>query len=115
MKNTLISSLLSAFIIEAIGAMTNLISYFIFGKFLFAQVLYGGECQVWRGFGIALTKIYPMKSVIEPYEIYTRISFDYASLHVTLFVGFMLSFVVFNIIKLIKKKDVKITIDGDHT
>ena len=42
----LIKSIIAAFVIEITGAAVNLFSYFVYGKFLLAKQLYGGE---WMG------------------------------------------------------------------
>lgn len=105
MKKVLLSSLISSVVIEAIGAIINLISYFISGKLLLAQQLYGGECCVWRGFGVALTEVYPMiRTVGGSYKTTSWLSFEYTSFHATLVLGFLLSFVVCYIIYAVKKK-----------
>lgn len=108
MKKNIIRSLLTAVILEAIGVIINLITYHFSGEFLLAQELYGGEWQGWRGFGMVLNKVWPL--VIpdtKPFEVYSWISFDLTSLLVTLCVGFLLSFVVCNIMYPVRKKSRK--------
>ena len=105
MKKVLICSLLSASAIEATGAIINIISYFTTGKLLLAQQLYGGECCVWRGFGVALTEVYPMmRTDGVSYKTTSWLSFEYTSFRATLILGFLLSFVVCSIIYAVKIK-----------
>lgn len=105
MKKVLISSLISAIAIEIVGALINIISYFTTGKLLLAQQLYGGECCVWRSFGVALTEVYPMRLTEGvPYKVTAWLSFDYTTFRATVIIGFLLSFVFFCVFNSVKKK-----------
>ena len=90
MKKILIKSTIAAFAIEIIGAA--------------AKQLYGGEWMGWSGFGMLLNRTYPMSSQDHPVSGSTWISFDPGSLVLTLLVGFVISFIVFGIIRLASKK-----------
>ena len=108
MKKNIIRSLITAVILETIGVIINLITYHFSGEFILAQELYGGEWQGWRGFGMVLNKVWPMViSDAKPFIVSSWISFDFASLLVTLCVGFLLSFVVYNIMYPVRKKSRK--------
>lgn len=105
MKKNIIQSLITAVILEAIGVIINLITYHVSGEFFLAQVLYGGEWQGWRGFGMVLNKVWPMViSDAEPFKVSSWISFDFTSLYATLCLGFWLSFIVYNIMYPVRKK-----------
>ena len=104
MKKLLIKSTIAAFAIEIIGAAVNLITYTVNGCFLLAKQLYGGEWMGWSGFGMLLNRTYPMSSQDHPVSGSTWISFDPGSLVLTLLVGFVISFIVFGIIRLASKK-----------
>lgn len=104
MKKLLIKSTIAAFAIEIIGAAANLISYTVNGRFLLAKQLYGGEWMGWSGFGMLLNRTYPMSSQDHPVSGSTWISFDPGSLVLTLLGGFVISFIVFGIIRLASKK-----------
>ena len=104
MKKLLIKSIIAAFAIEIIGAASNLISYTVNGRFLLAKQLYGGEWMGWSGFGMLLNRTYPMSSQDHPVSDSTWISFDPGSLVLTLLGGFVISFIVFGIIRLASKK-----------
>ena len=104
MKKLLIKSTIAAFAIEIIGAVANLISYAVNGRFLLAKQLYGGEWMGWSGFGMLLNRTYPMSSQDHPVPGSTWISFDPGSLVMTLLGGFVISFIVFGIIRLASKK-----------
>ena len=104
MKKLLIKSTIAAFAIEIIGAAANLISYTVNGRFLLAKQLYGGEWMGWSGFGMLLNRTFPMSSQDHPVSGSAWISFDPSSLVLTLLGGFIISFIVFGIISLAKKK-----------
>ena len=104
MKKLLIKSTIAAFAIEIIGAVVNLISYAVNGHFLLAKQLVGGEWMGWSGFGMLLNRTYPMSSQDHPVSDSTWISFDPGSLVLTLLGGFVISFIVFGIIRLASKK-----------
>ena len=104
MKKLLTKSIIAAFAIEIIGAAVNLISYAVNGRFLLSKQLYGGEWMGWSGFGMLLNRTYPMSSQDHPVSGSTWISFDPGSLVLTLLVGFVISFIVFGIIRLSSKK-----------
>ena len=104
MKKLLIKSIIAAFAIEIIGAASNLISYTVNGRFLLAKQLYGGEWMGWSGFGMLLNRTFPMSSQDHPVSGSTWISFDPGSLVLTLLGGFVISFIVFGIIRLASKK-----------
>ena len=104
MKKLLIKSTIAAFAIEIIGAAANLISYTVNGRFLLAKQLYGGEWMGWSGFGMLLNRTFPMSSQDHPVSGSTWISFDPGSLVLTLLGGFVISFIVFGIIRLASKK-----------
>ena len=104
MKKLLIKSTIAAFAIEIIGAAVNLISYTVNGRFLLAKQLYGGEWMGWSGFGMLLNRTFPMSSQDHPVSGSTWISFDPGSLVLTLLGGFVISFIVFGIIRLASKK-----------
>ena len=53
MEKVLIKSIIAAFVIEITGAAVNLFSYFVYGKFLLAKQLYGGEWMGWAGFALS--------------------------------------------------------------
>ena len=104
MKKLLIKSTIAAFAIEIIGAAANLISYTVNGRFLLAKQLVGGEWMGWSGFGMLLNRTFPMSSQDHPVSGSAWISFDPSSLVLTLLGGFIISFIVFGIISLAKKK-----------
>ena len=64
----------------------------------------GGECIEWRGFGLLLLKIFALAPADAPVTGSERIELDLPSLLVTLTVGFVLSFLVFNVIYKVKKR-----------
>ena len=102
-KTLLTKSIIAAFAIEIIGAAVNLISYAINGSFLLAKQLYGGEWMGWIGFGMLLNRTFPMSSQEHPVSGSAWISFDPGSLVLTLLAGFVISFIVFGVIRLAKK------------
>ena len=104
MKKVLIRSLITALVINTTGAIINLVSYFINGKFLISQVFNGGECNQFCGFGLILTKIYPLDPVHNPEAYRTTISFHPASFIFTIVVCFIPAFVIFSIVYLIGRK-----------
>ena len=104
MKKLLTKSIITAFEIEIIGATVNLISYTVNGRFLLAKQLYGGEWMGWSGFGMLLNRTYSMSSQDHPVSGSTWISFDPGSLVMTLLAGFVIGFIFFGIIGLVKKK-----------
>lgn len=59
MEKVLIKSIIAAFVIEITGAAVNLFSYFVYGKFLLAKQLYGGEWMGWAGFALSFI-LYPL-------------------------------------------------------
>ncbi len=97
MKKVLVRSLITALVINTIGAITNLVSYFSSKTFLLAQKINGREWQGWRGFGLLLNRTQPNSPVLvsEAYKMETWISLDFLSLIITLAVGFALGFVIF--------------------
>ena len=104
MKKLLTKSIIAAFAIEIIGAAVNLISYAVNGRFLLSKQLYVGEWMGWSGFGMLLNRTFPMSSQDHPVSGSTWISFDPGSLVLTLLGGFVISFIVFGIIRLASKK-----------
>ena len=104
MKKQLLKSTIAAFAIEIIGAAANLISYTVNGRFLLAKQLYGGEWMGWSGFGMLLNRTFPMSSQDHPVSGSTWISFDPGSLVMTLLAGYVIAFIFFGIIGLVKKK-----------
>ena len=104
MKKLLIKSTIAAFAIEIIGAAANLISYAVNGRFLLAKQLVGGEWMGWSGFAMLLNRTFPMSSQDHSVSCSACISFDPSSLVLTLLGGFIISFIVFGIISLAKKK-----------
>ncbi len=104
MKKALIRSLITALVINTTGAVINLVSFFIKGRFLLCQVLNGGECVVFRGFGLILKKISPLKPSLDPDAYSTMISPDPGSFVVTIAVCFIPAFVVFSIVYLLSRK-----------
>ena len=104
MKKQLIKSIIAAFAIEIMGAAVNLISYAVNGRFLLAKQLYGGEWMGWSGFGLLLNRTFPMSSQEHPVSGSTWISFDPSSLIMTLLGGFVISFIIFEVMSLAKKK-----------
>ena len=103
MKKLLIKSTIAA-AIEIIGAAVNLISYAVNGRFLLAKQLVGGEWMGWSGFGMLLNRTFPMSSQDHPVSGSTWISFDPGSLVMTLLAGYVIAFIFFGIIGLVKKK-----------
>ena len=103
MKKILTKSIIAAVVIEIIGAAVNLISYRANGSFLLAKQLYGGEWMGWIGFGMLLNRTFPMSSQDQPVSGSTWISFDPGSLILTLLAGFVVSFIVFSALRLIRK------------
>lgn len=103
MKKLLTKSIIAAVVIEIIGAAVNLISYTSNGSFLLAKQLYGGEWMGWIGFGMLLNRTFPMSSQDQPVSGSTWISFDPGSLILTLLAGFVVSFIVFSALRLIRK------------
>ena len=94
MKKALIRSLITALVINTTGAIINLVSYSINGRFLLCQVLNGGECVQFRGFGLLLTKIYPLAP--RPGSgVHTTITLHPASFIFTIVVCFIPAFVIF--------------------
>ena len=91
MKKLLIKSTIAAFAIEIIGAAVNLISYAVNGR-------------GWSGFGMLLNRTFPMSSQDHPVSGSTWISFDPGSLVMTLLAGYVIAFIFFGIIGLVKKK-----------
>ena len=104
MKKQLIKSIIAAFAIEIIGAAVNLISYAVNGRFLLAKQILGGEWMGWSGFGLLLNRTFPMSSQEHPVSGSTWISFDPSSLVMTLLGGYVISFIIFGIMSLVKKK-----------
>lgn len=104
MKKILLKSLITASVIELAGAIINLISYFADGTFILAKKLYGGECVEQCGFGLLLTRIYPMDTAHDTHAGSTRISIDMPSLLFTLAAGFAAAFIVFLILHIVKKE-----------
>ena len=104
MKKVFIRSMITALAVEAAGAAVNLISYSVSKEFLFAFRLYGGEWMGWSGFGMLLNKTYPMSSIDHPVSGSTWISFDPASLIATLLGSFAAAFVIFFIIRQVRKR-----------
>ena len=104
MKKLLTKSIIAAFAIEIIGAAVNLISYAVNGRFLFAKQILGGEWMGWSGFGLLLNRTFPMSSQEHPVSGSTWISFDPSSLVMTLLGGYVISFIIFGIMSLVKKK-----------
>lgn len=104
MKKVFVRSLITALILNTVGAVMNLVSFWSNGTFLLAQQLNGGECMEWRGFGLLLTKIVPIDPIHAPNA---SISLDVPSLFVTLAIGFILGFIILLIIHLVntEKKD----------
>ena len=107
MKKALIRSLITALVINTTGAIINLVSYFINGKFLITQVLNGGECTQSCGFGLILTKIIPEDPVHNPDAYSTTISLHPRSFVFTIVVCFIPAFVIFSIVYLIGRKNDK--------
>jgi hypothetical protein len=103
MKKLLIKSTIAAFAIEIIGAAVNLISYAVNGRFLLVKQLYGGEWMGWIGFGMLLNRTFPMSSQDQPVSGSTWISFNPGSLILTLLAGFVISFIVFGALRLVRK------------
>ena len=103
MKKLLTKSIISAFVIEIIGAAVNLISYTVNGSFLLAKRLIGGEWMGWSGFGMLLNRTFPMSSQEHPASGSAWISFDPGSLVFTLSAGFVVSLIVFGIMHLAKR------------
>ncbi len=104
MKKIMISSLITAVVIEIAGLLINLFSFKSNGSLLLAKQYSGGECMEWRGCGLYLLKLYPMSSGDNPVQSTSHLSFDPVSCLVTLVAGFVLSFVVFTIIHKLKNK-----------
>lgn len=103
MKKVLIRSLITALVINTVGAIINLVSFFSNGTFLLAQQINGGEYTGWRGFGLLLSKIIPFDPVNNPNASKTSISLDLQSLLFTLVAGFVLGFIVFLIVHFVNK------------
>ena len=104
MKKALIRSLITALVMNATGAVINLVSYYINGRFLLCQVLNGGECVNFIGFGLMLTKIYPLKPSPSLAGYSTTLSLHPRSFIFTVVVCFIPLFIVFFIIYLIERK-----------
>lgn len=103
MKKVFLRALLTAVILEIIGAAVNLVSFWSNKEFLLAQKLPGGECTEWRGFGMLLTRIIPLDNALTADTGSTTISLDVTSLLITLAAGFVLGFIVFLIAHLAKR------------
>ena len=95
MKKVLIRSIIAALIVEGIGASINLISYFTAGRLLLAHTLAGGEWMGWIGFGVFLSKIYPMtSSPLESANGRMHLAFDLTSFLVTVGIAFAAAFII---------------------
>ena len=105
MKKIVLRSLITAIVINTIGAVINLVSYFVNGKFLLSQVLNGGECVQFCGFGLLLTKITPLDPVNNPEAYSTMISLHPSSFLFTVAVCFVPAFIIFSIIHLVSRKN----------
>ena len=104
MKKALIRSLIAALAINTTGAIINIVSYFINGKFLLCQVLNGGECVQFCGFGLRLTKISPLKPSYNSNAYSTMISLHPRSFILTIVVCIIPAFLIFSTVYLIGRK-----------
>ena len=104
MKKALIRSLITALVMNATGAVINLVSYCVNGRFLLCQVLNGGECVNFIGFGLILTKIYPLKPSPSLAGYSTTIALHPKIFIFTVVVCFIPAFIIFFIIYLIDRK-----------
>lgn len=102
-KVTLISLLISV-IFTALGFAANLISYFTSQSLLFCFTSYGGEVTSYEGFGLRLTRYYPMSDGVTPVYVEPRLRFGPVSLILTLIAAFIVCFVIATIIHKVRAK-----------
>jgi hypothetical protein len=103
MKKVLIRSLITAVVFDFIGALINVISYIVTGKYLLATRLNGGEYSGQTGFGLTLNKVIPGDPVSNPTGGHHWISLDIPSLALSLAIGFAIGFIIFFTVYLIGK------------
>ena len=95
MKKIVIKSFIASIIITLLGAIINFCSANYFDKILIGYTMYGGEISERTGFGISLSKVYPMifgeENVMSTDYV---LSFNDINFVMSLIVSFLISFII---------------------